>query len=176
MARRPGAASELVTSPLPAVFDRRSRVLILGTLPSPASRARGYHYGNPQNRFWRVLSALWDEEEPRDNEGRRSLLHRRHLALHDVLASARIAGASDASIQDPVPNDLAPILAATQIRAIFCTGQTAGRLYRTYLEPQVGMACTVLPSTSPANARWRLEDLVRAYAPVREAADGGMRP
>lgn len=175
MARHPGVASELVTSPLPAVFDRESRVLILGTLPSPKSRERGYHYGNPQNRFWRVLSALWDEGEPTDNGGRRSLLHRHHLALHDVLASAHIAGASDASIQDPVPNDLAPILAATQIRAIFCTGQTAGRLYRTYLEPRLGMPCTVLPSTSPANARWRFEDLVRAYAPVREAAEGDMR-
>ena len=176
MDRRPGAASELVASPLPAVFDRESRVLILGTLPSPASRERGCHYGNPQNRFWRVLSALWDEEEPRDNEGRRSLLCRRHLALHDVLASARITGASDASIRDPVPNDLAPLLATTQVRAIFCTGQAAGRLYRTYPEPQVGMTCTVLPSTSPANARWRLEDLVRAYAPVREAAERGMCP
>lgn len=171
MARHPDAAAELVTSPLPAVFDRESRVLILGTLPSPKSRERGYHYGNPQNRFWCVMSALWNEEEPTDNEGRRSLLHRHHLALHDVLASAHIVGASDASIQDPVPNNLAPILAATQIRSIFCTGQTAGRLYRTYLEPRLDMPCVVLPSTSPANARWRFEDLVHAYEPVREAAE-----
>ena len=75
-----------------------------------------------------------------------------------------------------MPNDLAPILAATRIGTIFCTGQTAGRLYRTYLEPRLDMPCTVLPSTSPANARWRLEDLVRAYAPVREAAERDRRP
>ncbi len=165
------SSTERVTSPLPAVYDAESCVLILGTLPSPKSRERGFHYGNPQNRFWKVMAALWQEELPQTMEARLDLLRRHHLALHDVLASAQIKGASDASIKDPVPNDLRPILAGAPIRRIFCTGTTAGRLYKRYLEPNLGVSCTVLPSTSPANARWRLDDLVEAYAVVRETVE-----
>lgn len=165
-----------VESPLPAVFDADSRVLVLGSLPSPLSRERGYHYGNPQNRFWRVLSALWDEEPPNSVEGRRDLLRRHRLALHDVLASCDIAGASDSSIANPVPNDLGPILRAAPICRVFCTGSTAAWLYRRHVEPVLGVPCVALPSTSPANARWRLDDLVRAYAVVREAAEGSDPP
>lgn len=171
---RVGQAPELVTSSLPAVFDGQSRVLLLGTLPSPASRARGFHYANPQNRFWRVMAALWDEPVPQDNAARRSLLHRHRLALHDVLRSAEIRGASDASITRPVANDLSAILEAAPICRIFCTGTTAARLYRRYIEPRLGIGCVVLPSTSPANARWSLDDLVEAYGVVRDAAEAAV--
>lgn len=167
---------ERVTSPLPAAYDGRSRVLVLGTLPSPKSRERGFHYGNPQNRFWKVISALWEEDLPQTMDQRRDLLARHHLALHDVLASARIRGASDASIADPVPSDLVPILEAAPITRIFCTGTTAGRLFSRYQEPLLGISCTTLPSTSPANARWRLDDLVAAYGVVRQAAEEADAP
>lgn len=168
---RGGQAPGLVTSPLPAVFDGQSRVLLLGTLPSPASRARGFHYGNPQNRFWRVMAALWDEPVPQDNAARRSLLHRHQLALHDVLRSAEIRGASDASITRPVANDLSAILEVAPICRIFCTGGAAARLYRKHIEPTLGRSCVALPSTSPANARWSLDDLVEAYGVVRDAVE-----
>lgn len=165
-----------VESPLPAVFDAGSRVLILGSLPSPLSRERGYHYGNPQNRFWRVIAGLWGEELPDSNEERRELLRRHHLALHDVLASCDIAGASDSTIANPVPNDLAPILRAAPIARVFCTGSASARLYGRHIEPRLGVPCTALPSTSPANARWHLDDLIRAYFVVREAAEGAEPP
>ena len=141
--------SETVVHPLQPVYDQGSRVLLLGTMPSPLSREAGYHYGNPRNRFWAVMAAL------------------------DVLQSCRIAGASDASIADPVPKDLRPILDAAPIQQVFCTGTTAARLYRRLIEPELGRPCICLPSTSPANARMRLDDLVAAYAPVRAVADGG---
>lgn len=179
MAKAPGAAPRRdarplvhVSSPLPPYVDAGSRVLLLGSMPSPKSREAGFHYGNPQNRFWRVIAALWDEEAPTTDEARRSLLHRHHLALHDVLASCDIRGASDASIENPVPSDVASLLARAPIRHIFCTGGTAARLYRRYQEPLLGISCTQLPSTSPANAAWSLERLVGAYAVVRQAAEG----
>jgi len=162
-------SSERIVHPLAPVWDDRSCALVLGTMPSPASRAVNFYYGNPRNRFWRVAAALWDEPEPETNEGRRAFCLAHRIALWDVLASCDIVGASDASIEDPVPNDLSRVLDSAPILTIFCTGSTAARLYRRLIEPTLGRSCVALPSTSPANARMRLADLVSAYAPLRVA-------
>lgn len=152
-----------VTHEIQPVFDSRSHVLLLGTMPSPASREQGFYYGHPQNRFWRVLAAIFDEPAPRTIEEKRDMLLRHHVALWDVLASCEIEGASDASIRDAQPNDLARIFDAADIRAVFATGTKAGELYRKLIEPTLGVPCTTLPSTSPANAKMKLADLVDAY-------------
>ena len=152
-----------VTHEIQPVFDSRSRVLLLGTMPSPASREQGFYYGHPQNRFWRVLAAIFDEPAPRAIEEKRDMLLRHHIALWDVLASCEIEGASDASIRDAQPNNLARIFDAADIRAVFATGTKAGELYRKLIEPTLGVPCTTLPSTSPANAKKKLADLVDAY-------------
>lgn len=152
-----------VTHEIQPVFDSRSRVLLLGTMPSPASREQGFYYGHPQNRFWRVIAAIFDEPAPRAIEEKRGMLLRHHIALWDVLASCEIEGASDASIRDAQPNDLARIFDAADIRAVFATGTKAGELYRKLIEPTLGVPCTTLPSTSPANAKMKLADLVDAY-------------
>lgn len=162
---------QLVIHPLDPIFDEKSRVLVLGTMPSPKSREVRFYYGNPQNRFWRVMAALWQEDVPETNDARRELCLRHHVALWDVLQSCTIAGASDASIRKPVPNDVG-ILSAAPVVRVFCTGGTATRLYQRLIEPACGMPCTGLPSTSPANARMRLDDLIVAYEPLRRAADG----
>lgn len=152
-----------VTHEIQPVFDSRSRVLLLGTMPSPASREQGFYYGHPQNRFWRVLAAIFDEPAPRTIEEKRDMLLRHHIALWDVLASCEIEGASDASIRDAQPNNLARIFDAADIRAVFATGTKAGELYRKLIEPTLGVPCTTLPSTSPANAKMKLADLIDAY-------------
>ena len=152
-----------VTHEIQPAYDSRSRVLLLGTMPSPASREQGFYYGHPQNRFWRVLAAIFDEPAPRTIEEKRDMLLRHHVALWDVLASCEIEGASDASIRDAQPNDLARIFNAADIRAVFATGAKAGELYRKLIEPTLGVPCTTLPSTSPANAKMKLADLVDAY-------------
>ena len=152
-----------VTHEIQPVFDSRSHVLLLGTMPSPASREQGFYYGHPQNRFWRVLAAIFNEPAPRTIEEKRDMLLRHHIALWDVLASCEIEGASDASIRDAQPNDLARIFDAADIRAVFATGTKAGELYRKLIEPTLDAPCTTLPSTSPANAKMKLADLVDAY-------------
>lgn len=152
-----------VTHEIQPVFDSRSRVLLLGTMPSPTSREQGFYYGHPQNRFWRMLAAIFDEPVPRTIEEKRDMLLRHHIALWDVLASCEIEGASDASIRDAQPNDLARIFDAADIRAVFATGTKAGELYRKLIEPTLGAPCTTLLSTSPANAKMKLADLVNAY-------------
>lgn len=163
-----GAAARVVHTIEP-VFDERSRVLVLGTMPSPKSREIGFYYGHPQNRFWRVLAALFEEPVPTTNEERTALLLNHRIALWDVLASCTIKGASDASIADAVPNDLSRITEAAPIERVFCTGATAARLYRKHCEAAVGIPAVQLPSTSPANAAWSLGRLIEAYRPVAEA-------
>ena len=155
--------TEHVEHPLDPVFDERSHVLLLGTMPSPASREAGFYYGHPLNRFWRVLAELFDEPVATTNERRRDQLLRHHVALWDVLASCDINGASDASIADAAPNDLSRILDAAPIEAVFCTGAKAAELYERHCEAATGMPCTKLPSTSPANAAVKFDELVEAY-------------
>lgn len=144
------------------VFDDACRVLVLGSLPSAASREVRFYYGNPRNRFWRVVASVVGEPVPADDDvaTKRALLLRHGIALWDVVGSCDIRGSSDASIRHVVPNDVARVLAVASVEAVLCNGGTAGRLYRRWLEAQLGVAAEVLPSTSPANAAWSLERLV----------------
>ena len=150
-----------------------ARVLVLGTMPSPASRQAGVPYAHPQNRFWPMAATLFGEEDPRTPEGRRALARRHHLALFDVIKSCTIAGASDASIRNVVPQDIKGFVAGTQIGHVALTGGTALRYYKRLLAEEVGLPYQGFPSTSPANARWRLSELVEAYKPLREWAESG---
>ncbi|MCI5801521.1 MAG: DNA-deoxyinosine glycosylase [Oscillospiraceae bacterium] len=154
---------EMVFHAFPPVWDPNSRVLILGTMPSPRSRENGFYYTHPQNRFWPVLSSVLGEPLPQNNEERRALALRRGVALWDVLASCEIRGADDGSISRPQPNDIAGLLARTGIRAVFTTGTKAAALYRRHCLPHTGREAVPLPSTSPANCRWytrqRLEEV-----------------
>ena len=145
------------------VYNKNSRVLLLGTMPSPKSRETGFFYGHPQNRFWKVLALLFDEPTPETIEEKRDLCLRHHIALWDVVSSCDIEGASDASIKNAKPNDLAQILNAAPIQAVFTTGTKAGQLYKKLCEPATSIPCTVLPSTSPANSRVSLAELCTTY-------------
>ena len=145
--------AEQVIHPLAPVFDSRSRILILGTMPSPKSRETGFYYGHPQNRFWRVMAELLDEPFPASREERLALALRRHFALWDVLASCVIRGADDGSIREPRANDLSRVLSAAPIEAVFTTGTKAASLYRRLCLPQTSVKAIALPSTSAANCR-----------------------
>ena len=159
-----------IEHPLEPIYAVDSRVLVLGTMPSPKSREIGFYYGHPQNRFWKVMGALFDEPEPLGIEGRTAFLYAHGIALWDVLSSCAIVGASDASIVDPVANDLSRIAEAAPLEAVFTTGSKAAGLYRRFCTGMLpGVPHTALPSTSPANARMRLADLVEAYRPLRDA-------
>lgn len=144
------------------IYDAHSKILILGTMPSPKSRAVGFYYGHPQNRFWKVMAHLFHEALDTKEE-RLAFCYKNGIALFDVLACCSIEGASDSSIKNPVPNDLTPILATANIQAIFTTGKKAHALYQRYIEPQTQISAINLPSTSPANAAKSLNQLVEAY-------------
>lgn len=159
---------EEIRHTLEPVFNAESRILILGTMPSPASRKNGFYYGHPQNRFWHVLSTVFAEKLPCTNDEKHSFLLMHKIALWDVLASCSIVGASDSSIQNPVANDFTNILSMTNINCIYTTGQKAHKLYTKLCEPTIGIGAKLLPSTSPANrAHWPLEKLIEAYAVLK---------
>lgn len=157
---------EQIVHPIAPLYDETSRVLILGSFPSVASRAAMFFYGHPQNRFWPLLAALLDEPTPQSVEEKRVLALRHHIALWDTIGSCRIEGSSDSSIREVIPNDLRPILQAAPIRQIFCNGATSYQYFCRYQQPQTGHKAVKLPSTSPANAAWRFERLYDAWQAI----------
>ena len=159
---------ETVTHNIPPLFDKNSRVLLLGSMPSPKSRETRFFYGHPQNRFWRVLAAVFRTPLPQTIDETRALCLRHHVALWDTIAQCDIKGASDSSIKNVIPNDINSLLKQTNITRIFATGGKSAALYRKWIEPQTHMPIIQLPSTSPANAAWSLERLIEAYRIVAE--------
>ncbi len=160
-----------IVHPIPPTFDASSRILVLGSFPSPKSRESGYFYGHPQNRFWRIAAALFEEAVPVTVEEKHALLVRNHIAAWDVIHSCTIRGASDSSITDVVVNDLKPILETADIRQIFVNGKTAYKYYQKYTEPLIGREAVCLPSTSPANAAWSLDKLIEAWRIIKEVQE-----
>lgn len=153
---------EALIHPFPPVVDAHSRILILGSMPSRASRQQEFYYAHPRNRFWPVMERL-GQCTLRSRDDKIKFLHQHGLALWDVIASCTITGSSDASIQNVVVNDFRPLLAASEIKTIVTTGKTAGRLYQKYAAGQTGIEALILPSTSPANAAVSLDQLTEAY-------------
>ena len=149
--------------PIPPLFDKNSRVLILGSFPSVKSREAKFFYGHPQNRFWRVLAALTGSPLPHTIAEKTELVLNYHFALWDSIGSCTITGSSDSSIRDIVPNDLSVILDHAPIERIFCNGAASLASYRHYIEPLIPRPALLLPSTSPANAAWTLERLIDAW-------------
>ena len=154
------------THPFAPVWDGCSLALVLGTFPSVLSRVRGFYYGHPQNRFWRVLAALLSAPLPTTVEEKRALLLQNRIALWDVLASCDITGSADGSIRRPVPNDIAALLGNAPITQVFANGQAAAALYRRWCQPLTGVPAIALPSTSPANAAWSQAALLEAWQPL----------
>lgn len=155
---------QTVTHPIPPHCAEDAHILILGSFPSVKSRESGFFYGHPQNRFWRVLSRVFADEIPQTVEEKKAFLTAHRIALWDVIASCRIEGSADSSIRDVIPNDIAALLTAHDIRAIFTNGQTAQALYDKHIRPTLGIPAVCLPSTSPANAAWSTERLTQAWS------------
>ena len=176
--------------PFGPLYNENSRVLILGSFPSVKSREQEFFYGHPQNRFWKVMGALFgspcscirsDGEEkiaegsaegklyvPKTIEEKKALILDNGLALWDSIGSCEITGSSDASIRNVEPNDLRIITGSCDIRAIYCNGKKSLEVYNRYIEPVLGRPAVALPSTSPANAAWSLDRLIEAWAVVKD--------
>ena len=155
--------SEFLTHPFGPLYCERSRVLILGSFPSVKSREQQFFYGHPQNRFWRMLAAIYGEAAPETIEEKRLLVLSHGLALWDAVGRCSVAGSSDASIRDVEPVDIGIVLKIARIERVLCNGRLAGDLYHRHLEDVTRLPAIVLPSTSPANASCSFERLVSLW-------------
>lgn len=158
----------MINHPFPPVFNEESEIIILGSFPSVKSRENMFYYAHPQNRFWRVLAAVYGCAVPQSVEEKTELLLSNHVALWDVLASCEIRGSADSSIKSAVPNNLSIITSRCDIKRIYTNGQTSDRYYRRFSREITGRDAICLPSTSPANAAWTLERLIEAWKIVLE--------
>ena len=158
----------MLVHPFPPVYDAKSEILILGSFPSVKSRENMFYYGHPQNRFWRVLAAVYKSDVPQSIDEKVRFLLEHHIALWDVIAECDIAGSSDSSIKNVVPADLSVILDHAPIRTIYANGAKAYDLYQKYTYPVTGRDIRKLPSTSPANAAFQMERLLGAWQEILE--------
>ncbi len=157
----------MINHPIPPLYDENSRILILGSFPSVKSREAKFFYGHPQNRFWKVVATIFEDEVPQTIPKKRELLLKNHIAVWDVIKSCDIEGSADSTIRNVVANDLSVILDAANIERIYVNGKTAEKYYKKYTKDMVNRDAIVLPSTSPANAAWNLEKLVNSWKVIR---------
>ncbi len=150
------------------VYNEQSKILILGTFPSVKSRAAGFYYYHPQNRFWKVIAGILEVPVPQTIEEKKVMLLEHKIAIWDVISSCSIDGSSDASIRDVVPADIPGVLKDSSITKIYANGGKARQLYDKYTYDKTGIRITGLPSTSPANAAWSLERLVNEWKQIRD--------
>ena len=155
--------------PIPPIYNEASRILILGSFPSVRSREEGFYYGHRQNRFWKMLASVLNAPVPETVNEKKMLLTDNGIALWDVIASCEISGSADSSIKNAEPNDISVILGGCDIQTIVTNGKKASDLYRRYILPNTGIEDTCLPSTSPANASFSLERLIKEWADTLRA-------
>jgi len=139
------------------------RALILGSFPSIKSLEHCEYYGNPQNHFWKIMDALFAIDHRLPYQERITCLTGHHIALWDVVSTCIRKGSADEEIREPVFNDISGFLTTyPTVQLIVLNGTAAGLYYRRMnLTPAI--AYQILPSTSPANARYTLAEKVSAW-------------
>lgn len=148
----------------PPVAGKKTKVLILGSLPGLASLKLGQYYGHPRNKFWELLGAALGEDL-RGLSYRRRLerLKVRGVALWDVVAEARRPGSLDSAIRDERHNAVVALIDRIKPRAIFLNGRKAAAAFRRCAS---GVPAVLLPSSSPANASVPWARKLRAWRRV----------
>lgn len=160
-----------VTHKLEPIYDENSKVLILGTIPSIKSREIGFYYSHPQNRFWKVLAIIFNEKIPNTIEEKKDFLLRNNIALWDTIKSCNITSSSDSSITNIKVNDISKLLKKTKINKIFTTGKKAYEIYIKEIQKKTNIEAVYLPSTSPANATFTLEKLIKEYNKIKKNSE-----
>lgn len=156
---------ERVFHELEPVYDKHSKILILGSFPSVKSRENHFYYGHPQNRFWKIMENIY-QVQLLDIESKKQFLLKHQIALWDVIESCTIQGSSDSSIKDIQINDISKIIHESHIEKIIVNGKKAEQYYNQYVIAKTNIECISLPSTSPANAVYSLDKLVECWKQV----------
>ncbi|MBQ7031213.1 MAG: DNA-deoxyinosine glycosylase [Bacilli bacterium] len=151
-----------------AFYNSDSRILILGSMPSVKSRELGFYYMHPKNRFWQILSIVFNEYIGKSIDDKKQFLSKHKIALWDVIESCDIDGSSDSSIKNVIVNDIKSILDKTNIKYIYCTGKKAFELYNKYCFNNTKVSAVYLYSPSPANCAISLDKIVENYKVINK--------
>jgi hypoxanthine-DNA glycosylase len=159
-----------ITSGLAPIVSPEARVLILGSLPGSESIAKQQYYAKPTNRFWKILAILFNESIPITYTDKIEFLKRNKIALWDVIKQAERKGSLDSAIKDETVNDIALLLREnTSIRTIAFNGSKAAKTFSKYIgaiDVDYEIKIITLYSTSPANAKFSLQDLVQNWKQI----------
>lgn len=159
---------EIFTHTFEPIFDKNSEILVLGSFPSVKSRENNFYYAHPQNRFWRVVASVYSCPVPKTVGEKKNMLLSNKIAVWDVIKSCEITGSADSTIKSVIPNDLSEILSVADIKKIYANGKPAQSLYNKYIKKNTGFDIISLPSTSPANAAYSLEKLIKEWKIINE--------
>ncbi|AII15122.1 G:T/U mismatch-specific DNA glycosylase [Campylobacter iguaniorum] len=152
------------THPFEPIFDSGSKVLILGSFPSVSSRADGFYYGHKKNRFWDVLSAIYNCQNLITKEEKIKFLIDHNIAVYDAAYKCEIKGSSDSSICEVVPADLSQIFDNANIKMVFANGNKSYEICKKFYDFEP----IKLPSTSPLNIKFDLEKLKQKWSIILE--------
>ena len=152
------------THPFKPIYNNESQILILGSFPSVKSREVCFYYGHPQNRFWKILANIFKEKLPLTNDEKIQLLLSNKIAIWDTIKSCDINSSSDSSIKNAIPNDIEMIIKNSSIKAIFCNGNTSYKIFIKYFKDKINLPIICLPSSSPANAKFSLQNLTDIWS------------
>lgn len=156
----------------PPIVDRRSRILVLGSLPGEESLRRSEYYAHPRNLFWPILAALFGASVPELYPERLALAARHRVALWDVVGIGERHASSDATIRLHQPNAIDRLLDEyPEIRGLAFNGGTALRLFDRHFVRRPGLAYLALPSTSPAHASLRFADKLARWHALRDLVE-----
>ncbi len=150
------------------IYNKNSKILILGTIPSIKSREKGFYYSHPQNRFWKVLATIYNEKTPNTVEEKKAFLSRNNIALWDTIHSCNITSSSDSSITNIKVNDISKLIKKTKINKIYTTGKKAYEIYQKEIKQTTNIEAIYLPSPSPANATYTIDKLINEYQKIKE--------
>jgi len=172
----PETTAARVAGGLPPVLGRLPEVVILGSFPGRQSLMKEEYYGNPRNHFWHIIEALFLIDRHLPYRVRVSRLVDHHVALWDVVCTCSRSGSADAMIKSPVFNDLAGLLTAfPSLRLVVLNGSSAGRYYH-QMNISASVPAVVLPSTSPANTRFSLDEKIEKWEIIRSPPANKLRP
>jgi len=137
-------------SSFPPIIDTNSKILILGSIPGVKSLEKQQYYGHPQNKFWKIIFELFQEEFTEDYARRIAVLKKHHIALWDVIDSCERKGSLDSEITNEEANQIAELLEKyPNIQAIFCNGGKSYKNLQKILGKNFRLPIYLLPSTSP---------------------------
>ena len=152
-----------VVHPFEPIYNSNSKILILGSMPSVKSREENFYYAHPQNRFWKVLAFIFNRDVPKSIEEKTQLVLENNLALWDSVKSCEIINSADATIKNAVPNDIVGFVRKNKINKIIFNGKKSYDIFSKFFKEFKECELEVLPSTSPANAKFSFNDLCNIW-------------